>query len=70
VEIHAQVALGASYRLSNDLDLTVEAAVTILEDGLAATAGLIRKPSKTLETGVLLIFRAINIRSRVLIPLK
>jgi AcrR family transcriptional regulator len=46
VEIHAQIGLGASYRLSNDLDLTVEAAVSILEDGLAATAGLIRKGKK------------------------
>lgn len=46
IEIHAQIALGASYRLSNDLDLTVEAAVSILEDGLAATAGLIHKSPK------------------------
>ncbi len=43
VEIHAQLGLGASYRLSNDPDLTVESAVMILEDGLAATAGLVRK---------------------------
>jgi AcrR family transcriptional regulator len=41
VEIHAQIALGASYRLSNDLDLTVEEAASLLEDGLAATAGRI-----------------------------
>lgn len=46
LEIHAQLALGASYRLSNDLDLTVEAAVAILEDGLAATAGLVHKRPK------------------------
>jgi hypothetical protein len=38
--------LGASYRLSNDLDLTVEAAVAILEDELAATAGMVRKTGK------------------------
>ena len=43
VEIHAQIGLGASYRLSNDLDLTVEKAVAVLKDGLAVTAGLIRK---------------------------
>lgn len=43
VEIHAQLGLGASYRLSNDLELSVEAAVSVLEDGLSATAGLVRK---------------------------
>jgi AcrR family transcriptional regulator len=42
VELHAQLGLGASYRLSNDLDLSVEQAIAVLEDGLAATAGLIR----------------------------
>lgn len=39
VEVHAQIALGANFRLSNDLDLSVEEAVAIMADGLAATAG-------------------------------
>lgn len=41
VEIHALLALGASYRLANDLDLGVEDAAALLAAGLAGTAGLI-----------------------------
>ncbi len=44
VEIHALLALGASYRLANDLDLSVDAAATILATGLAGTAGVSVKP--------------------------
>ncbi len=40
VDIHAMMALGASYRLSNDLDLSVDDAVKTLEEGLRTTAGM------------------------------
>lgn len=41
VEVHAMLALGASYRLSNDPDLSVEEAVNTLERGLRITAGVV-----------------------------
>jgi AcrR family transcriptional regulator len=40
VEIHAMLALGASYRLSNDLDLPVTEAEAILVQGLRISAGI------------------------------
>lgn len=43
VEIHAQLGLGASYRLSNDRTFSVAEILAALEDGLAATAGLIER---------------------------
>lgn len=39
VEIHIQLALGASWRLSNDVDISAETAASVLEQGLAMTAG-------------------------------
>lgn len=40
VEVHAQLGLGASHRLSNDRTSDVTAILKALEDGLAVTAGL------------------------------
>lgn len=39
VEVHAMLALGASYRVSNDVDLSIEEALATLTSGLRSTAG-------------------------------
>ena len=41
VEVHAQIGLGASHRLSNDRTFDTTEILAALEEGLAATAGLI-----------------------------
>lgn len=43
VEIHAQIGLGASHRLSNDRTFDITEILAALEDGLATTAGLITR---------------------------